>query len=178
MRVVRRVLSDRWLIATVAMGAIFVGVNAAWLWVNRHGGAVNIDEAGYIALSVNDYRVLTHEGLRALIGNVAAQQVQPPLVTLLGALLYPLTGGPSILGSYTVEFLAYFWTVIVVFLIVRMLAGPRAGLVAGFLAGSTPIALDYVHEYSFALPATALLATAAWAALRSQQLTSWRWDIV
>lgn len=174
-RVARRRLGDRWLVAAVAMAALFVGLNAAWVWINRHGGAVNIDEAGYIALSVNDYHVLTDEGVRALIRNVAGQPVQPPLATLLGALLYPFTGGPSILGSYVVEFLAYLWTVIVVFLIVRGLSGSRAGLVAAFLAGSTPIALDYVHEYSFALPATAMLATAAWAALRSEQLTSLRW---
>lgn len=174
----RRPRVDRWLIATVAMAAVFVGVNAGWLWINRRGGAVNIDEAGYIALSVNDYHVLTHEGLRAFIRFLAGQPVQPPLVTVLGALLYPFVGGPSILGSYVVEYLAYFWSVIVVFMIVRGLSGARAGLVSAFLAGSTPIALDYVHQYSFAMPATAMLATAAWAALRSQQMTSLSWAAV
>ena len=160
------------------MATACVGLNIAWVWINRHGGAVNIDEAGYIALSVNDYRVLTHDGVRALIANVANQPVQPPLVTLLGAMLYPFVGGPSILGSYAVELLAYFWLTLLVFGIVRRLAGSRAGLVAAFLAGSTPIALDYVHQYSFALPAAAMLTTAAWAGLRSQQMTSLRWSIV
>lgn len=158
------------------MAAVFVGFNIAWVWINRHGGAVNIDEAGYIGLSVNDYRVLTHEGLRALFSNVADQAVQPPLVTLLGATLYPVVGGPSILGSYTVELLAYLWTVILAFLIVRQLSGSRAALVAALLVGSTPIALDYVHEYSFAVPAAAALTTAAWAGLRSQHMTSLRWS--
>jgi hypothetical protein len=111
----------------------------------------------------------------ALAHSVAGQPVQAPLVTVVGGFLYLVTGGPSVTASYAAELVAYFWIVVVVFLIARGLAGEGAGLVAAFLAGSAPIVLDYVHEYSFAVPASAALATAVWAGLRSRQMTSPRW---
>lgn len=173
-----RAVRDRWRLAAVALALLFVGVNAVWLWVNRHGGSLGIDEAGYTALSVDDYHALIHGGPASLARLVLQQRVQAPLVPILSAAGYALTGGPTMLGSFIVDLVAYFLTALLVFSIVRALARPLAGVVAAVTTASAPVILDYVHEYSFAIPATAALTLAVWAALRSKEMSALRWAVV
>ena len=43
--------------------AAFVALGAVWLWRFRRGQPVDIDEAGYLAIAINDYRGLHDQGL-------------------------------------------------------------------------------------------------------------------
>ena len=162
----------------VGFALIATGLNLVWLLADRRNGALNIDEAGYIALALSDHREVTLHGLLSLPRFVMGQPVQPPLVTLLSAAAYAVTGGPTILGSFAVQLGSYAVMVVLSAFIARRLAGPLAGGVTAVVVASTPIALDYVHQYSFAIPAAAALTTAVWAALSSRSLTELRWSVL
>lgn len=175
---VSRAVRDRWRLTAVALALVLVALNAVWLWVNRHGGSLGIDEAGYTALSVDDYHALIHGGPVSLARLVLQQRVQAPLVPILSAAGYTVTGGPTMLGSFIVDLVAYFLIALLAFSIVRALAGPLAGIVAAVTTASAPVILDYVHEYSFAIPATAAMTLGVWAALRSKEMSALRWTVV
>jgi hypothetical protein len=153
-------------------------VNAVWIWVNRHGGGVTIDEAGYLSYSFADYHAWQAGGLTDVIGTAIHEQVQPPLVPLLTAAVYAVIGRASVMAAFGVELLAYGSILLVTYSIAKGLAGKAAGLVAAIAIASAPIMLDYSHLYMYAVPAAAFASLTVWAALRSQQMTRLGWSVV
>jgi hypothetical protein len=170
----RQILKDplRLILVVLAIGTF--AANALWWWVNRHGGAHDIDEAGYLTMSINDYQAWHSGGLSGLVHTID-NQPNAPLVPFASFLIYLIAGRPSIFGAFFVQFAALSAVMLLSYALASRLAGRLAGLLAAIAAGSTPILLDYAHEYSFALPAAACFTTAVWAATRSHQMTSLRW---
>jgi 4-amino-4-deoxy-L-arabinose transferase-like glycosyltransferase len=155
-----------------------LAASVAWLLVNRHGGAMDIDEAGYLRMSLNDFDALRHGGLGALATTVDSQPTQAPLVPLLSSLAYFVAGRPSFLGAFVVQLLAYAIVIVATYSIGSLLTNRWAGLVAALAVASLPLMLDYTHDYSFAVPAAAAATVAIWAALRSDRMRLKRFTIV
>jgi hypothetical protein len=174
----QRIVGDRPRLAVVALALLLLVVNALWIWVHRHGGDVNIDEAGYLSISLTDYHEWQVGGLPGVIGMAIHQQVQPPLVPLLSSLTYVLFGRPSVMAAFGVELLAYIAIMLLTYGIARDLAGKAGAVAAAIAVAAAPIMLDYAHVYLFALPAAAFSTAAVWAALRSHQMSSFRWSVV
>lgn len=169
---------DKPRLVVVALAVFLLIANALWIWVHRHGGDVNIDEAGYLGISFTDYHAWQVAGLPTVIGMAIHEQVQPPLVPMLSAATYALIGRASIMAAFGVELLAYAAIMVLTYAITRDLAGKAAGFAAAIAVASTPVMLDYAHVYSFAMPAAAFSTAAVWAALRSHQMCSLRWAVV
>jgi hypothetical protein len=156
------------LLLTVGTLALLVA-NVIWLWLHRHGGAMNIDEAGYLRMSIDDYNSLHHGGLGRLIATVKGQ-TQAPLVPMLASFAYLVVGRPTIMSAYFVQLFAYLIIIITVYSIGTLMANRWAGLTAALTVASVPIMIDYIHDYSFAVPAAAATTVAIWAALRSDRM--------
>ena len=146
--------------------------NLVWLTVHRQGGALNIDEADYLSMSITDYGALRYGGPSQLVHIVSSQSAQAPLVPLLSSFVYVLAGRPTIVGALAVQLFAYLLTVMMSYLLGTRLAGRWAGLVAALAVASLPIFMDYAREYIFAVPAAAAATVAIWAALRSDWMRS------
>src|SRR5215471_3833718 len=111
-RMVARLRSHRAGLTVLGFTIALTAINAVWLVSDRHGGALGIDESGYVALSVDDYLQLRHGGPVSFPAFVLAQPVQPPLVTMLSAAVHMRAGGPTIMGDFAVQLAAYAVTVL------------------------------------------------------------------
>jgi len=152
--------------------------NVAWLLVNRHSGAMDIDEAGYLRISLTDYEALRHGGISSLASTVVGQPTQAPLVPLLSSFAYSVLGRPTFIGAFAVQLLAYLIVIVATYSIASLLTNRWAGLVAAAAVASLPVMIDYTHSYSFAVPAAAAATVAIWAALRSDRMRLKRFTIV
>lgn len=158
------------LVLLIALCVVMLVANAAWVDAHRRAGAMNIDEAGYLSMSVTDYGALRDGGLLHMARTVLQQPVQAPLVPLLSALVYAAVGRPTVVGAYAVEVVSLVLLMLASYGVCVRLASRWAGLVAALAVGSLPIVVDYAHEYMFALPAATAAMVAVWALVRSDAL--------
>jgi Dolichyl-phosphate-mannose-protein mannosyltransferase len=165
----------RWALAVAGAGLLLLALDAWWIATHRHGYPLNIDEAAYTTIGLNDYFGLRDGGPRGWWEAVQGQAPNAPLVPALTSLLYVFKAGVlegfGVLGGFTVLL------GLAVYGIGERLAGPRPGALAALVAMSAPGVLAFAHVYIFALPAAALLACAVYALLRSEALQRWPWTL-
>jgi 4-amino-4-deoxy-L-arabinose transferase-like glycosyltransferase len=165
----------RWALLVAAPGLLLLALDAWWIGTYRHGYPLNIDEAAYTTIGLNDYLGLRGGGLHGWWEAFQNQTPNAPLVPALASLLYVAKAG--VMEGFGV--LAAFLVLLglAIFGIGERLAGPRLGALAGLLAMTAPGVLAFAHVYVFALPAAALLACAVYALLRSEGLQRRRWAL-
>jgi 4-amino-4-deoxy-L-arabinose transferase-like glycosyltransferase len=173
-----RLTANKPLILLVALVLALVLADVVWLSADRHGGAMDIDEAGYLSMSVNDYHALRQGGLEGLVRTADAQPTQAPLVPGLTAFVYLVRGRPTFLGAFAVQLLAYVIVILATYSIGSLIANRWVGLVSALATASLPIMVHYIHEYSFAVPAAAAVSVAIWAALRADWMRLRRFTVV
>ena len=139
---------------------------------------MDIDEAGYLSMSINDYHALRQGGLEGLVRTADAQPTQAPLVPMVSSLAFRVFGRPTFIGAFAVQLLAYLIVIVTTYSIGSMLASRWVGLVAALAAASVPLMIEYTHEYIFAVPAAAAANVAIWAALRSDWMRRKRFTVV
>lgn len=165
----------RWALVVGAGGLVLLAFDAWWVASYRHGYPLNIDEAAYTTIGLNDYLGLRDGGLHGWWQAFQGQVPNAPLVPALTSVLYVFKAG--VLEGFGV--LAAFMVLLglVIYGIGERLAGPRLGALAGLLAMTAPGVLAFAHVYVFALPAAALLACAVYALLRTEGLQRRRWAL-
>lgn len=165
----------RWALVVGAGALALLAFDLWWVTTYRHGYPLNIDEAAYTTIGLNDYLGLRAGGLHGWWEAFQTQAPNAPLVPALASLLYVVKAGVlegfGVLGAFMVLL------GLAIYGIGERLAGPRLGALAGLLAMSAPGALAFAHVYIFALPTAALLACAVYALLRSEGLRSSRWAL-
>jgi len=165
----------RWALVVLGAGLALLALDAWWLAANRHGFPLNIDEAAYTTIGLNDYFALRSGGLGGWWDAVQSQAPNAPLVPALASLLYVAKAGAiegfGVLGGFAVLL------GLAIYGIGERLAGPRLGALAALVAISAPGVLAFAHVYVFALPSAALLACAVYALLRSEGLRRWPWAL-
>jgi hypothetical protein len=165
----------RWALLVAAAALLLLAFDAWWLATYRHGYPLNIDEAAYTAIGLNDYLGWRGGGLHGWWEAVQSQAPNAPLVPALASLLYVAKAGVvegfGVLGGFVVLL------GLAIYGIGERLAGPRLGALAGLAAMAAPGVLAFAHVYVFALPAAALLACAVYALLRSEGLRRRRWAL-
>lgn len=148
----------------VALGAAAVAVgHAIWIWTHRRLGALDPDEAGYIATAMRYERVFTDpvEFVRAVGGTGFG-----PLVPLVS---FPLLWfGPddvrTVLLSQPLLMIA---GAVLVAATTRRLAGDAAAIVTGLTFAVVPTVAMAAQTYWFGLGAAVGAAVAVWAVVAS-----------
>jgi hypothetical protein len=166
----------RWALLVAAGGLALLAFDAWWVATYRHGYPLNIDEAAYTTIGLNDYFGLRDGGLGGWWEAFQNQAPNAPLVPALTSFVHVAKAGVlqgfAVLGGFMVLL------GLAIYGIGARLAGSRAGAVAGLVAMSAPGVLAFSHVYVFALPVAALLACAVYALLRSEGLQRRRWAVL
>jgi 4-amino-4-deoxy-L-arabinose transferase-like glycosyltransferase len=153
----------------LALCAGAVLANAVWVIVERRGQPLDIDEAGYVAISLNDYLGVHAGGLAGWWHQVNGQPVQAPLAPALASLLDWATG-PRVLNAYAVSLLAYGLLVLATAgMTKRWSRGGRA--TALLFVAASPVLLNYSRGFNFAELAAACAAGALYFGHRSRSFT-------
>jgi hypothetical protein len=153
----------------------FVALGAVWLWRFRRGEPLDIDEAGYLLIAVNDYRGLTDGGLAGWWDAVMAPSVQAPLTTALTTPVYVVTG-PSILPAFIVPLAFGGVLLLAAFALGREVGDRRVGWLTLALTAGAPVVIMFYRSYLFPVPAAATTAMMLWAIARSRNFEDRRWS--
>ncbi len=153
---------------------IFLVVDMRWIWLFRHGQPLDIDEAGYIGISMIDYYGFLHHGLQGFLTAVWGPSIQAPLTTALAGLFFCITG-PHVIVSFAVPMFSALATIFAGYCLGYSLGGLRIALFSSALVASCPIIIIYSRSFMFALPATAVATIALVALLESDRFRSLVW---
>jgi 4-amino-4-deoxy-L-arabinose transferase-like glycosyltransferase len=163
-------------LALIVLVMLFLGIGARWIWLYRHGLALDIDEAGYLCISLIDYYGLHFGGVRGWIAAIEMPSIQAPLTTALSSLVYTVVG-PHAIAGFAVPLVAAAGCIAGTYALGCSLRSPRAGLLAAVLVASCPAIVIYARSYQFSMPATCVTTFALVAMLRSQRFRSIGWSL-
>ena len=171
----RRLADDRFLI--VGLLLLFAASTILWDWRYRHGQPYDIDESGYLSISLADFHSLGGGGLISWIKQVEAPSTQSPLTTLLSTPFY-LVFGPKALAGLLSPLVYMLVAIAATYGLARRILPRPAAWIAVVLVASTPLVINYSRDYIFAAAATGVVAVALLCFERSDQLRSFRWSLL
>jgi 4-amino-4-deoxy-L-arabinose transferase-like glycosyltransferase len=166
----------RWTLAVAAGVLALVLLNLWWVLTYRDGFPLNVDEAGYTAIALNDHLGLQSGGLHGWWSAVQTQTPNAPLLPALTSVLMIVKAG--VMEGFVVLIGFFALLVFAAYGIGERLVGPRLGALAALVVGTSEGALLFSREYVFALPTAALLSCAVYALLRSERMRVTRWAVV
>jgi 4-amino-4-deoxy-L-arabinose transferase-like glycosyltransferase len=148
----------------LAVTAGFIAITAWWLTQDSSvpfGG-----ESQHLYGSLTYYEAFkSGDILRAFEG----QTYYPPLVRTFGALALTI-GGMRVGGPVFAQNLVFVpLLALACYRVGRMIAGPRAGLLAVVFALGTPLIVEQFHNFMLDAPETALVAVSVWLILASDR---------
>lgn len=165
----------RWALIVAVGIALLVAMDLWWVLTYRDGYPMNVDEAGYTAIALNNELAFDHFGLRGLWSSVQSQTPNAPLLPFLTSVVMIVKTG--LMEGYVVLIGFFALLIAACYGIGERLAGPRRGALAAFVVATSEGALLFSREYVFAMPTAALLACATYALLRSERMRSAPWAI-
>lgn len=154
----------------------FVAIHTWWLIHFRRGYPLNTDEYGYTRIALEYADGLRLQGLSGLWDAFAAQRLQAPVAPLAAVPVLLVQRG--ILPALFVNLGFLVLLGLATYGIARELAGRWWGVLAAVAVLALPGTLDFSRVFVFALPATAVLAAAVYALLKSRALINTQWAIV
>lgn len=160
-----------------ALALCFACVNVVWISRFRVGKPLDIDEAGYLGLSLSDYHALVGPGgVLAWWHAVDAPSIYAPLMMAFSSLSYLLLGPNEFTGFLCPVFFGIF-AVVASYLLGKQLGGVRLGFVSAVLVATSPGIVNAAREYNYAIPAAAVTTATVLALVRSQRFTSIGWSV-
>lgn len=164
-------------ITLFALSSIFFMVGARWIWVYRHGQLLDIDEAGYLGIALNDYGGFVHGGLVGWLSVVEAPSIQAPLTTAVASLIFVFTG-PHVVAGFSVPLLAGLGCIVVTYFLGKSVSCPRVGLLASTLVASCPVIVNFSRSFHFAIPATFVMTLCLFAMCKSARFEKAGWAML
>lgn len=153
----------------------FVALGAVYLWRFRRGEPLDIDEAGYLGIAVDDYRGLADGGLTGWWDAVMAPSVQAPLTTAVTTPIYVVTG-PSVMPAFIVPLAFGAVLLLAVFALGREVGDRRVAWLSLALTAGAPVVIMFYRSYLFPVPSAATTALMLWAIARSRNFEDRRWS--
>ncbi|HYH53486.1 MAG TPA: glycosyltransferase family 39 protein [Solirubrobacterales bacterium] len=170
-------LSERWLWAiVVAVGClVLAAIHLWWVMTYRDGFPLNVDEAGYTAIGINNYLGFENDGLHGWWEAVQTQTPNAPLLSAVTSVV--LIFSPGVMQGFAVLIVFGVILTFATYGIGEQLAGPRLGALAALAVATSQGTFLFTREYIFALPTAAFLSCAVYALLRSDGLRLRWWSI-
>jgi len=159
----------------LGIAGVFLWVGARWILDRRVGGLLDVDESSYFSMAIVDYIELSRNGILPWLTSIAGR-IHAPLTTTVATLVYAATG-PELHYGFFIPLTFGAVTVLAVYLLVAAISGPYAGLSAAALTATIPLLISYSRHFHFAVPATAMLALALLAAVKSERFSRTGWSL-
>jgi 4-amino-4-deoxy-L-arabinose transferase-like glycosyltransferase len=163
--------------ALFAIASIFVIVGARWIWVYRHGRLLDIDEAGYLGIALNDYSAFVRGGLIGWLSALEAPGIQAPLTTAVASLIFVLAG-PHVIAGFFVPLSAALGCIVLTYFLGKSVSCPRVGLLASILVASCPVILNFSRSFQFSMSATFIMTLCLFAIVKSERFQNAGWTTV
>lgn len=165
----------RWALI-VAVGCLaMAAVHLWWVIEFRQDFPLNVDEAGYMAIGVNNFLGFENGGLRGWWDVVQSQAPNAPLLPALTSIV--LIFSPGVLQGFGVLIAVGALLTLATYGVGERLAGPRLGALAALAVAAGEGTLLFTREYIFALPTAAFLTCAVYALLRSDGMRGRWWSV-
>ena len=161
-------------IAALAITALFLLVNARWIWLYRRGQLVDVDEAAYFCTAIIDSLYWAEYGLRGWVFAVWSPSIEAPLTTAFTSLLYVFFGLGATIGFAT-PLIAGSGCVAGAYALGRSLGTPRVGVIAAALTATCPVIVNYSRAFAFATPAAVMTTWALVAFVKAQRFRARGW---
>ena len=161
-------------IGALVIIALFLVVNARWIWLYRRGQLVDVDEAAYFSTAIIDYVYGSEYGLRGWIFAVWSPSIEAPLTTAFTSLLYAFFGLGATIGFAT-PLIAGTVCVAGAYALGRSLGSPRAGVIAAALTATCPVIVNYSRAFAFATPAALFTTLTLVAFVKSRRFQARGW---
>ena len=171
----RRLADDRFLI--VGLLLLFAASTILWDWRYRHGQPYDIDESGYLSISLADFHSLGAGGLISWIKQVESASPWSPLTTMMSTPFY-LVFGPKALAGLLSPLVYMLVAIAATYALARRMLPRPAAWIAVVLVASTPLVINYSRDYIFAAAATGVVAVALLCFERSDQMRSRPWSLL
>lgn len=154
----------------------FVALGAVWLWRFRRGQPVDIDEAGYLAIAVNDYRGLVDGGPGGFWDALMAPSIQAPLMPALTVPVFLVTG-PGVLPGLLVALAFGAVLLVAAYALGHEVGGPRLAWLTLALTAAVPVIIMFHRSYLFPIPSAACSALMLWSIARSRGFVHTGWSV-
>ena len=135
---------------------------------------MDIDEAGYLSIALNDYGCLVHTGLLGWLSAIEVRNIQPPLTMALASLVFVFTG-PHVIAGFVVPLLAGACCIVTTYFLGKSVSCPQVGMLASVLIASCPVIINYSRSFNFALIATLVMTLCLLALVRSDRFDKANW---
>lgn len=157
------------------IACLFFWAGTRWIQDHRVGGLLEVDEASYLAFSVNEYLALSNDGVVSWLKHIAAL-IHAPLTTALASLVFAAAGLEPYYGFFVPLAFATV-AILATYMLVKEITGPYAGLSAAALTATVPLIINYSRSFHFAMAATGVLALALLAAVKSDRFAKTGWSV-
>lgn len=167
-----RRVAPEWVVAAVA-SVVAIG-HGIWIWQHRRVGAIDPDEAGYLANALRYHRTLTDLDLAEFVRAVGGSATGP-VVPLL-SLPFLLVGPRDPRTAMLVQPALLVAIATMVCSLTRRLSTNTTAVVAGLAVLALPTFALGAQSYWLGMGAATMTAAAALSLLRSERLTNrWTW---
>ncbi|HEV2781502.1 MAG TPA: glycosyltransferase family 39 protein [Actinophytocola sp.] len=168
-RSVRRIRTNTWMLLLASV--VWLAVNVRWVAIYRQHGIVDVDEASYLSLALNDHYAAVRDGFGGWVAAVWWPGISAPLVPALTSLQFFVTGtGPTV--ALAVPLFAGLATVLLTYGLANRLGGRALAWPALLLIATAPGVLLEARAYHFGVPAMAVAMAALYCLVRSERLSS------
>jgi dolichyl-phosphate-mannose-protein mannosyltransferase len=159
--------APRW--GAAAWGAIALtaaSIALSWWWLAEDHGVPGTEPGATLSDALATHATLA-EG--DLFGPISASAIHPPLVRIVGA-IGMLIGGVNVTAPTIAEVLVFVPLLALgCYGTAKLVAGPRAGLLAVAFALGTPLVVESFHVLMLDAPTGALAALSVWLVLASDR---------
>jgi 4-amino-4-deoxy-L-arabinose transferase-like glycosyltransferase len=154
----------------------FAGLGAIYLWRYRRGQPVDIDEAGYLLIAINDYRGLEDGGAGGWWDAMLAPGIQAPLMPALTVPVFLVTG-PGVLPGLLVALAFGAVLLVASYALGSEIGGSRLGWLTLALTAAVPVIIMFHRSYLFPIPSAACSALMLWTIVRSRGFVHTQWSV-
>ena len=161
----------------LTIGTLFFLINLRWIYLFRTGQPLDIDEAGYLSISLGYFSALTSGGLGSWIAALEAPSTHAPVTTVLSSIAYAILVPHPLVGFLVILSFGLV-TVLSTYFLGKVIGGRRLAILSSIVVACSPIIINYSRSYHFAGPATAVAMFGLLALAKSERLSRFSWSIV
>lgn len=154
---------------------LFAAVSVRWVSLYRTGGALDIDEAGYIAYSIALERAFIGGGISGWINALFTPMGQAPLSMVVASWLLTIAGTYSEWFALLTISGALFFLLLLVYYTAKKEYGSIVGICSVIIVGTMPYIIDYARSFNFSTFAALFFLATVFSFRRTQGMSNFPW---